>query len=104
MDPAEDKGANIQQPGSAPRHQLGLAVKVAARLQNGDQGALVNGEVRPRLLTVEQAAVYIGHTKERIQHMIASCKLPAVRSDRRVFIDMRDLGAWIEENKRRGPV
>jgi excisionase family DNA binding protein len=81
-----------------------MAEKVAARLQNGDQRAPVNGEVRPRLLTVEQAAVYIGRTKDAIQHMIASCKLPTVRSDRRVFIDMRDLDAWIEGNKRRGLV
>jgi len=81
-----------------------MAEKVAARLQNGDQGTPVNSEVRPRLLTVEQAAVYIGRTKDAIQHMIASCKLPTVRSDRRVFIDMRDLDAWIEGNKRRGLV
>jgi len=77
-----------------------MAEKVAARLQNTDQRASVGGEVRPRLLTVEQAAVYIGRTKDAIQHMIASCKLPTVRSDRRVFIDMRDLDAWIEGNKR----
>ncbi len=81
-----------------------MADKVAARLQNGNQGAPVNGEVRPRLLTVEQAAVYIGRTKYAIQHMIASCKLPTVRTDRRVFIDMRDLDSWIEGNKRRGLV
>lgn len=81
-----------------------MAEKVAARLQNGDQGGAANGEVRPRLLTVEHAAVYIGRTKDAIQHMIASCKLPTVRSDRRVFIDMRDLDAWIEENKQRGLV
>lgn len=81
-----------------------MAEKVAARLQNGDHGAPVNGEVRPRLLTVEQAAVYIGRTKDAIQHMIGNCKLPTVRSDRRVFIDMRDLDAWIEGNKRRGLV
>jgi excisionase family DNA binding protein len=81
-----------------------MAEKVAVRLQNGNQGAPANSEVRPRLLTVEQAAVYIGRTKDAIQHMIASCKLPTVRSDRRVFIDMRDLDAWIEDNKRRGLV
>lgn len=81
-----------------------MAEKVAARLQNGDGGVSVNSEVRPRLLTVEQAAVYIGRTKDAIQHMIASCKLPTVRSDRRVFIDMHDLDAWIEENKQRSLV
>ena len=61
----------------------------------------MNGKVRPRLLTVEQAAAYIGRTKDAIQHMIASCKVPTVRSDRRVFIDIRDLDSWIDENKHR---
>ena len=49
------------------------------------------GTVRPRLLTVEQAAIYVGRTKEAVQHMVSSGKLPTVRSDRRVFIDVQDL-------------
>jgi excisionase family DNA binding protein len=81
-----------------------MAEKVATRLQNGDQGGSANGEVRPRLLTVEQAAVYVGRSKDAVHHMIASGKLPTVRADRRVFIDMRDLDAWIEEHKQRGLV
>jgi excisionase family DNA binding protein len=80
-----------------------MAEKVAARLQKGDQG-MAHGDVRPRLLTVEQSAVYIGRTKDAVQHMIASGKLSTVRSDRRVFIDIRDLDAWIEENKQSGIV
>jgi excisionase family DNA binding protein len=79
------------------------AEELATRLQNGFP-AWPHGEVRPRLLTVEQAAVYIGRTKDAIQHMLASAKLPTVRSDRRVFIDVRDLDTWIEENKTRGVV
>jgi excisionase family DNA binding protein len=78
-----------------------MAEKVATRLQNGYQG-MAQGEVRPRLLTVEQSAVYIGRTKEAVQHIIASGKLSTVRSDRRVFIDIRDLDTWIEENKHSG--
>ena len=58
--------------------------------------------MKPRLLTVDQAAVYIGRTKEAVQHMISGGKLPTVRPDRRVFVDVLDLDAWIEDNKRRG--
>jgi excisionase family DNA binding protein len=78
-----------------------MAEKVATRLQNMDQGGAC-GDVRPRLLTVEQSAVYIGRTKDAVQHMIASGKLPTVRSDRRVFIDIQDLDTWIQENKHNG--
>ena len=40
--------------------------KVAARLQNGDQGASVRGEVRPGLLTLERVAVCISRTKDAV--------------------------------------
>jgi excisionase family DNA binding protein len=52
-----------------------------------------------RLLTVEQAAEYIGRTKPGMDHLIAAGKIPTVRSDRRVMIDVRDLDKWIEDNK-----
>ncbi len=72
-----------------------VAEKVRAKLAQ-DGGGVV---VRPRLLTVEQAAVYVGRTREALQHMIASGKIPTVRTDRRVFLDVRDLDRWIEDCK-----
>jgi excisionase family DNA binding protein len=73
-----------------------LAAKVSARLA-GPAGE--GGKMRQRLLTVEEAATYLGRTTEAVQHLVASGKLPTVRSDRRVFLDVRDLDAWIEANK-----
>lgn len=55
--------------------------------------------VRPRLLTVEQAATYMGRTEEAMQHMIGCGKVPTVRIDRRVFVDIRDLERLIDGNK-----
>jgi excisionase family DNA binding protein len=75
-----------------------LAEKVANRLQEATANAAASA-IRPRLLTVEQAAAYIGRTKEAVQHMISSGKLPTVRSDRRVFVDLEDLDRWIREHK-----
>ena len=75
-----------------------LADKVAQRLRDG--GAFgENTSIRPRLLTVEQAALYLGRSKEAVQHMVSSGKVPTVRSDRRVFIDVEDLDRWIQEHK-----
>ncbi len=73
-----------------------LAEKVAAKLsaQNGN-GALV----APRLLSIDQAAVYLGRSKEAVAHMVASGKIPKVQGDRRIQLDVRDLDQWIEENK-----
>jgi len=79
-----------------------LAEKLAERLERRLAPAGNGAAIRPRLLTVEQAAVYIGRSKEAMQHMVTDGKIPTVRSDRRIFIDVRDLDAWIEENKRTG--
>ena len=74
-----------------------VAVKVAERAESGTK-------VKPRLLTVEQAATYLGRTKEAVQHMIFENKLPTVRTDRRVFVDIKDLDGWIEDNKQGGVI
>jgi len=71
-----------------------IAAKLGARLA-GREG----GKIQKRLLSVEEAAAYLGRTKEAVQHMIAAGKLPTVKSDRRVFLDVRDLDQWIERSK-----
>lgn len=75
-----------------------LAKRVAAyvRAELAQDGGV---RVKPRLLTVEQAAAYLGRSEEAMQHMIASGKISAVRIDRRVFVDVGDLERLIEEHK-----
>ena len=72
-----------------------VAAKVRAELGAGGLAATVG----PRLLTVEQAASYLGRSKEALEHMVASAKIPTVRMDRRVFIDVRDLDSLIDDSK-----
>ena len=55
--------------------------------------------VRPRLLSVEQAAVYLGRTDKAVRHLIVSGAFPAVRTDGRVMLDVQDLDKWISQNK-----
>ena len=73
-----------------------LAEKLAGRL------SAEPSRLYPRLLTIDQAAVYVGRTREATQHLAASGKIPTVRTDRRVFIDRHDLDRWIERNKSNG--
>jgi len=70
-----------------------LAEKLATRLSQ-EPSCLY-----PRLLTIDQAALYVGRTREATQHLAASGKIPTVRTDRRVFIDRLDLDRWIEQHK-----
>lgn len=70
-----------------------LAEKLAGKLSQDPS------RLYPRLLTVEQAAIYLGRTREAVQHLVGSGKVPTVRADRRVFLDRLDLDKWIEDNK-----
>ena len=70
-----------------------LAEKLASKLSQDPS------RLYPRLLTIDQAAVYLGRTREAVQHLVGSGKVPTVRADRRVFLDRLDLDKWIDENK-----
>jgi len=69
-----------------------LAAKVIARIE-------AQGIVQPRLLTVEQAARYLGRTEEAVRRLRLSGKLPVVKLDDRVMFDVRDLDGQIVAHK-----
>ena len=55
-----------------------------------------------RLLTVREAAKYIGRTESAVRELVWNEKLPHIRSDRRVMLDIRDLDSWIDANRVEG--
>ncbi len=57
------------------------------------------GEVRKRLLSVSEAAEYLGRTPKAIHAMVERGKIPVVRVDSRRFFDVTDLDRWIEKHK-----
>lgn len=61
----------------------------------------VSPSVEPALLTVKQAAIYLGRSEQSIQHLIFQKELPVVRVGRRVHLDRRDLDGFIEKYKDR---
>jgi excisionase family DNA binding protein len=54
--------------------------------------------ITPRLLTVAQAATYLGRSKASVQHLVAQRRIPVVREGRRIFLDVRELDRWIAAN------
>jgi len=76
-----------------------LATKVAEKFA-ADRTNSVTPEIHPRLLTLKQAGRYIGRTQTAMRHLVAEGRIPTVRSDRRVLVDIHDLDKWIEENKK----
>jgi len=75
-----------------------VATEVAVMLK-AELGHLAKRDVQPLLLTVKQAAVYLGRSEQSVQHLIFQKDVPVVRIGRRVHLDRRDLDVWIEKNK-----
>ena len=70
-----------------------IADAVAARLQS--HGILV-----PRLLTLDQAATYLGLTKEALKAKVHLGRIPTVDLDKKLRFDRLDLDRIIEQSKR----
>ena len=73
-----------------------IASEVIARVRSEIS---VPRTVQPILLSVKEAAIYLGRSEQAVQHLIFQKDLPVVRMGRRVHLDRRDLDVWIEKNK-----
>ena len=79
------------------RFVTALAEQIATRINPQLQRR--NGNAVARLLTVKDAAEYIGRTEQALQHLIHKREIVVVRKGRRVHLDRSDLDRWIEANK-----
>ena len=57
-------------------------------------------DVRPRLLSVRQAAAYLGISHWTVRELVWKGELPEVRLGRRLLLDLRDLDRLIEARKK----
>ena len=62
-----------------------------------NKNPLVND--RKRLYTISESAEYLGRTEWAVRHLVWKGLLPAVRIDKRVQIDVRDLDLLISHSK-----
>ncbi len=83
-----------------------VAARIAARILVIIQNAISAGAVgksgariNPKVLTVKQAAQYIGRTERAVQHLIFNHELPVIRAGRRVHLLREDLDTWILHNR-----
>jgi excisionase family DNA binding protein len=73
---------------------------IADAVESGVRKALnVSEATNRRLLSAEEAAVYLSLSKRELYNMIANHQLAAVKHGRRKMLDIRDLDEWIERNK-----
>ncbi len=52
-----------------------------------------------RLYSLSEAAIYLGRSTWSVRRLIWDGELPQVRVGRRVHIDLRDMDAFIDQNK-----
>ncbi|MBZ5668021.1 MAG: helix-turn-helix domain-containing protein [Acidobacteriia bacterium] len=76
-----------------------LATLIAVRVQSRIGPPTGRGGTVARLLTVKEAAAYVGRTEQAVQHLIHKRELIVVRRGRRVHLDRADLDRWIDANK-----
>jgi hypothetical protein len=76
-----------------------LAERVADKLRHATKEL----EIKPRLLSVAQAALYLNRSENSVRHLISIGALPEVRLDGRVFLDVHDLDRAIEHAKQTKP-
>ncbi len=99
---------------AAPRRSLGLQqkpTKVVAKCQSpagqSKPDSLYGGVLMPvllgetRLISVEEAAKYLGVQKSTIYSWAWRRKIPSVKMGRRLLFDQEDLDRMIEAGKRR---
>jgi hypothetical protein len=61
-----------------------------------------NPEVKKRLYTLKEAATYLGRGLYGIRELVWRGALPIVKNEmkgRKMFVDVRDLGKYIDQNK-----
>ena len=71
-----------------------IADAVAERLR--DNGTII----APRLLTLDQAATYLGLTKDALKAKVHMGRIPTVDLDKKLRFDRQDLDRIIDQSKR----
>jgi len=61
---------------------------------------MCHGVLVPRLLTLDQAATYLGLTKDALKAKVHLGRIPTVELDKKLRFDRQDLDELIERNKR----
>lgn len=60
-----------------------------------------NQNLPRRLYSIKEISEYLGRSAWSVAEMVRSGRLPYVPDGKRKFVDIRDVDAWIETNKRR---
>jgi len=77
-----------------------MAMKVTENTENAEaQG--IQSPTRPRLLTIKQAALYMGRGTDSLREMVYRGVFPVIQEGERskIWIDLQDIDNWIDSKK-----
>ena len=62
----------------------------------------ISNPLRPRLLTIKQAAAYLGRGTDSLRELVYSGVFPVIQEGERskIWLDIEDLNSWILNKKR----
>jgi len=79
-----------------------LTARIIPHIPNGDvsgSGPPKSVSVVKRLLTVKEAAAYLGRSPSALYKLVARHEISCVRHGRNLRFDVRELDRWIESDK-----
>jgi excisionase family DNA binding protein len=77
-----------------------LSQMIEAACESAIKRAMNISDISPRrLMTVQEASVYLPLSEREIYNMIANKELIGIRHGRRLMLDIRDLDHWIAAHK-----
>jgi excisionase family DNA binding protein len=77
-----------------------LSQMIEAACEAAIKRAMKVSDISPRrLLTVQEAAVYLALSEREVYNMVANKELTGVRHGRRLMVDIRDLEEWVATHK-----
>jgi hypothetical protein len=59
----------------------------------------ITNHLRPRLLSLKHAAVYMDRTPWGMRELYWAGKVPIVKDGKKIYFDVRDLDRYVEANK-----
>ena len=59
----------------------------------------IHNPLPKRLYTLNEAGHYLGRTTWAMRGLVWAGKIPVVRSGKRIFVDVRDMDAFVDKNK-----
>ncbi len=75
---------------------VGLESKTSYGLRKGEE---ITNRISKRLYTLKESAIYLGRGLHGVRDMVWRGEVPIVRTGRKMFIDIKDLEAYVSKNK-----